>query len=93
MDKFPRIHYIGKSRRESKDIEDSRKDVVRFQGERIWYGTRHHKPSGEWGKTAEGMMLNFAESGHPVFRATSALERGDLKSKGKGKNIYSLQRW
>ena len=22
-------------------------------------------------KTAEGMMLNFAESGHPVFRASS----------------------
>ena len=31
------------------------------------------------------MMLNFAESGHPVFRATSALERGELRSKGKGK--------
>ena len=29
-------------------------------------------------------MLNFAESGHPIFRATSALERGELKSKGKG---------
>ena len=30
-------------------------------------------------------MLNFSESGHPVFRGSSALERGDLKSKGKGK--------
>ena len=30
-------------------------------------------------------MLNFAESGHPVFRATSALERGELKSKGGGR--------
>ena len=30
-------------------------------------------------------MLNFAESGHPVFRATSALERGELRSKEKGK--------
>ena len=28
-------------------------------------------------------MLNFAESGHNAFRATSALERGELKSKGK----------
>ena len=27
---------------------------------------------------------NFAESGHPVFRASCALERGELKSKGKG---------
>ena len=31
------------------------------------------------------MMLNFTESGHPVLRASSALERGELKSKGKGK--------
>ena len=31
------------------------------------------------------MMLNFAESGHPIFRATSALERVELRSKEKGK--------
>ena len=30
-------------------------------------------------------MINFSESGHPVFRGSSALERADLKSKGKGK--------
>ena len=35
---------------------------------------------------AEIMMINFSESGHPVFRGSSALERGDLKSKGKGKS-------
>ena len=31
------------------------------------------------------MMLNIAESGHPIFRATSAMERGELWSKEKGK--------
>ena len=31
------------------------------------------------------MMLEFAESGHPIFRATSPLSRGQLKSKGHGK--------
>ena len=31
------------------------------------------------------MMLNFAESGHPVFRGTSALDTGELKSKRGGK--------
>ena len=31
------------------------------------------------------MMIDFSESGHPVFRGFSAFERGDLKSKGKGK--------
>ena len=49
------------------------------------YGTHTHKLDGEWDRTAESMMLNFAESGHPAFRATSALERGELRSKGKGK--------
>ena len=43
------------------------------------------KLDGEWDKTAERMMLNFAESGHPVFRATSVVERGELRSTEKGK--------
>ena len=30
-------------------------------------------------------MLTFADSGHPVFHATSPLSRGTLKSKGGGK--------
>ena len=42
--------------------------------ENKWYGNYSDKHGGEWDKTAEGMMLNFAESGHQVFRATSALE-------------------
>ena len=31
------------------------------------------------------MTIKFSESGHPVFRATSPLSRGTLKSKGCGK--------
>ena len=31
------------------------------------------------------MMLKFVESGHSVFRATSPLSRGTLKSRGGGK--------
>ena len=49
------------------------------------YGTQVSKPNGDWNKTAEVMMLNFAESGHPVFRATSASGRGELNIKGGGK--------
>ena len=60
--------------------------------EKKWYGTHLHKPDGERDKTAEGMMHNFAESGHPVLRATSALERGELKSKVKGKKSTHFQR-
>ena len=31
------------------------------------------------------MLLEFAENGHPTFRATTPLSRGTLKSKGHGK--------
>ena len=31
------------------------------------------------------MLLEFAGSGHPTFRATTPLSRGILKSKGHGK--------
>ena len=31
------------------------------------------------------MLLEFAESGHPIFRAMTPLSRGILKSKGRGK--------
>ena len=31
------------------------------------------------------MLLEFAESGHTIFRATTPLSRGTLKSKGHGK--------
>ena len=54
------------------------------------YGTHVSKPDGQWDEAAEDMMLNFAEGGHPTFRATSALERGELQSKGKAvKSIHS----
>ena len=31
------------------------------------------------------MMANFSDSGHPIFRASSAFERGELRSKEHGK--------
>ena len=39
----------------------------------------------EWDNIAERMLVEFAESGCPIFRATSPLSRGQLKSKGHGK--------
>ena len=48
------------------------------------YSTCDSKPQGEWDRVAELMMIKFGESGHPVFRATSPLSRGTLKSKGGG---------
>ena len=55
-----------------------------------WCSISEDSPQGEWDKIAELMMLKFGESGHPVFRATSPLSRGVLKSKGGGKlSIHS----
>ena len=53
--------------------------------EKKWYSTDEDSPKGGWDRMAEKMMITFAESGHPVFRATSPLSRGVLKSKGGGK--------
>ena len=53
--------------------------------EKKWYSISADSPQGEWDNMAEKMMLEFAESGHPIFRATSPLSRGRLKSKGHGK--------
>ena len=53
--------------------------------EKKWYSISEDTPQGEWDNVAERMMLEFAESGHPIFRATSPLSRGRLKSKGHGK--------
>ena len=44
-----------------------------------------------WIETAEQMMLNFAESSHPIFSCHQRLERGELTSKEKGKKSFSLQ--
>ena len=50
-----------------------------------WYSISEDSPQGEWDKMAEKMTVTLAESGHPVFRATSPLSRGQLKSRGGGK--------
>ena len=49
-----------------------------------WYSSEN-SPQGAWDNIAEEMLLEFAESGHPIFRATTPLSRGQLKSKGRGK--------
>ena len=53
--------------------------------EKKWYSTYIDRPRGECDRVAVLMMMEFSESGHPVFRAASPLSRGTLKSKGGGK--------
>ena len=50
-----------------------------------WYCINEDSPQEVWDNMAERMLLEFAESGYPIFRATSPLSRGRLKSKGGGK--------
>ena len=52
--------------------------------EKKWYSAEN-SPQRAWDNIAEEMLLEFAESGHPTFRATTPLSRGQLKSKGHGK--------
>ena len=52
--------------------------------EKKWYPSEN-SPQGAWDHVAEEMSLKFSESGHPIFRSTTPLSRGKLKSKGKGK--------
>ena len=58
--------------------------------EKKWYSIGEDSPQGVWENMAERMMLEFAESEHPIFRATSPLSRGRLKSKGHGYCRYTI---
>ena len=53
--------------------------------EKKWYSMEENSPQGIWDHIAEKMLLEFAESGCPIFRATTPLSRCKLKSKGHGK--------
>ena len=48
-----------------------------------WYGDSHDQ-KGQWNCTANKMVQRFKETGHPVFKSTSALSRGFLMQR-KGK--------
>ena len=41
--------------------------------EKKWYSIKEDSPQGIWGNLAEKMLLEFAESGCPIFRATTPL--------------------
>ena len=53
--------------------------------EKRWYSISEDSPQGIWDKITEMMLLEFAESGCPIFRATTPLSKGRLRSKGSGK--------
>ena len=53
--------------------------------EKKWHSMEENSPQGICDHIAEKMLLDFAESGCPIFRATTPLSRRKLKSKGHGK--------
>ena len=65
--------------------ENSRTDTGRFSGldQRRMVRNSDVQTNEKWDHVAEDMMLNFSESGHPVFRGSSTLERRDLESTRK----------
>ena len=67
------------------DVPAGRWSFLGPGSEKKWCSPCIDRPRGEWDRVAELMMIKFRESGHPVFRATSPLSRGTLKSKGGGK--------
>ena len=58
--------------------------------EKKWCSSEN-SPQGAWDNIAEQMLLEFAESGLPIFRETTPLSRGKLKSKGKLKAVDTLR--
>ena len=55
------------------------------RSEKKWYFIKEDSPQGIWDNIPEKMLLELAESGCPIFRATTPLSRGQLRSKGHGK--------
>ena len=53
--------------------------------EKKWYSMEENSPQGIWDHIADKMLLEFADSGCLIFRATTPLSSGKLKSKGHGK--------
>ena len=43
--------------------------------EKKWYSSEN-SPQGAWDHIAEQILLEFAESGHPTFRATTPVVQG-----------------
>ena len=70
-----------------KKLEEDKWSFTGPGSEKKWYSISEDSPQGAWDKIAERMLLEFAESTCPIpiFRATTPLSRGQLKSKGYGK--------
>ena len=76
---------LDSSLRVQEDLEKGQRSFIGPGSEKKWYSIKEDSPQGIWDKIEERMLLEFAESGCPIFRGTTPLSRGRLKSKGHGK--------
>ena len=61
--------------------------------EKKWYSSENSS-QGAWDNIAKKMLLEFVESGHPVFRATTPLSRGCSQEQRTWKTVNTLRcRW
>ena len=67
------------------DLEKDNGHLLVLVLRKKWYSMKEDSPQGIWDKIAERMLLEFAESRCPIFRATTPLSRGLVKIKGRGK--------
>ena len=52
------------------------------------YGTRNYKLEGQWNSIADVIVSNVEDSGHPIFRGISAVNRGFLERKCRRCTIH-----
>ena len=53
--------------------------------EKKWYSIKEDSPQGIWDKIAEKMLVEFAESGCPIFPCFDSIVQRSTRSKGHGK--------
>ena len=58
--------------------------------EKKWYSISEDSPQGEWDNMAERMLLEFAESGCPIFRATTPFVQRSTQKQRSWKIVDTL---
>ena len=58
--------------------------------EKKWYSISVDSPQGEWDKMADRMLLEFTESGHPIFRAAKTIVQRSTQKQRSCKNVDTL---
>ena len=66
----------------AKLLLDGRWTCLGSEDEEKVFGTLSFKPCQKWNSTAEAIMINFAESGHPAFRCPNQFSRDVLQNRG-----------